>query len=451
LSIAADFERYAAQMRERNLRLLLTPVLLSVPLALALHWLIGRVYVDFIVDLSGDTAVGHGAGGLEIPITYIATVVATAACALYCANRAGPSRMMVVIQLVAVVIPLQALVAAQFELARPEFAVIVALAFVGSLGFAGLMPDLILPPASSRARQVMLLVGVLLSAYVYGALIVRGGLGRFSFDLTAVYSVREEFLEGYAPLIGYLVPWQGYVLNPALMLIGFQRRSLILVASGVALQVLLFGMTGFRAFLLIPVLLAGILLIGRRRNLAAGAIAAVIGVIGIALLLYAWLAEPLIPVLLVDRVIMVPAEVHYWYYDFFGVHGEPLLQLSQSLLGAFASAHYTTPIAEVIGWKYLGSAASANVGLFADAFANFGFAGCAVYALLFALVLKVVDAAGRNTDPRVAAALLGMPSFQLVNSSLLTTLLTHGLALAVVVLWVIPPAPGAFAGAKARA
>jgi hypothetical protein len=90
----------------------------------------------------------------------------------------------------------------------------------------------------------------------------------------------------------------------------------------------------------------------------------------------------------------------------------------------------------------MGTQSSANVGLFGDAFANFGFAGCFIFAMLFALLLKVVDAAARTTDPRIAVALVGMASFQLVNSGLLTTLLTHGLALAIVALWLFgtPPA-----------
>jgi len=247
--------------------------------------------------------------------------------------------------------------------------------------------------------------------------------------------VREQLLEDPAPFIGYLVPWQGYVLDPALMLIGFRRRSPLLIIGGLALQMLLFAMTGFRAFLLLPLLLLGLFLIARRRNLAALVLMGMMLVVGIALGVYAWLDAPIVPALLVDRVIMVPAEIHYWYYDFFWVHGQPPLQLSQSLLAALSYTHYKVPIAEVIGWQYMHTAASANVGLFADAFANFGFVGCGIYALLFALVLKAVDAASRDTDPRVAAALLGMPAFQLVNTGLMTTLSTHGLALAVIVLW----------------
>ena len=420
-------------------------VVLATLLGLALQWVTARVYAGLVVESFGGERMAGVTGAVAIAVSYLITAVASAACALYCLTRRGASRVIVVVHLVAVIIPLQALVAAQFELARPEFAVAVGLAYLGSLVVAGLVPEVQLPRPPARVRALLLIAAVFLTLYVLMSLLRGGGLARLSFDLSAVYEVREEFLERLGTLMGYLVPWQGYVLNPALMLVGVRRRSVLLVLLGLGLQVLLFGMTGYRAFLLIPALLLAFYLIGRRRQLTAIALAGMLAVIGVALVLYAWLDEPLIPLLLVDRVIVVPAEIHYWYYDFFGVHGQAPLQLSQSILAPLSTAHYGTPIAEVIGWTYMGSAASANVGLFGDAYANFGFAGCAIFALLLALLLKAVDAAGRAVDPRVGAALLAMPAFQLVNSGLLTTLLTHGLALAILVLWALGPASGASA------
>jgi hypothetical protein len=411
-------------------------VLVTTLLGVALQGVIARVYAGLIVETFGGARVAQ-TPGLEAPISYVLTAAASAACALYCERRSGPSRVIVAVHLIAVIIPLQALVAAQFEFAHLEFAAAVTLAFVAAVAVAGLMPELRVPRADELFRAGLLLAAVLVTMYVYAMLLAGGGLGRFSLDLTTVYDVREEFVEKGAPLLYYLVPWQGYVLNPALMLLSARRRSLLLAAAALVMQLLLFGMTGFRAFLFIPLLLLGFYLLGGRRHTAALALVTMMAVVGLALLLYAWLDEPLIPVLLVDRVVVIPAEIHYWYYDFFGVHGQATLQLSQSFLAPLGASHYGTPIAEVIGWKYLGLAASANVGLFGDAFANFGFSGCVIYAMLFALLLKVVDAAGRGADPRVAAALVAMPAFLLVNSGLLTTLLTHGLALTVIVLWVV--------------
>lgn len=425
----------------RGLRLPSGAVLLSVLLALGLQWIIASIYATLIVDLFGGARATQAGVGLEMTVAYVMTALATFAVALYCERRTSASRVIVVVHLLAVIIPLQALVVAQFEFARPEFADTVAAAFIGAVAFAGVMPDVRVQPAGPLARYALTILATLLTCYVYAALLSHGGLGRLSFDLATVYQVREEFVEDAAPFVGYLVPWQGYVLNPLLMLLGLRRRAPLVGGLGLGLQLLLFGMTGYRAFLLLPLLVLGVYLFGRRRQLLALALTAVLGVIAAALLLYAWLDQPIIPALLVDRVIVIPAEIHYWYYDFFGVRAQPTLQLSQSLLAPLSVAHYTTPIPEVIGWKYMGSAASANVGLFGDAFANFGFAGCFIFALLFALLLKAVDAAGRRADVRMAAALVAMPAFQLVNSGLLTTLLTHGLALTIIVLWTLPAPP----------
>jgi O-antigen polymerase len=428
----------------------LPAMLVATFLGLVLQWTIARVYSGLIVESFGGAREEGVTAGLAIPLSYLLTAIATFACAGYCEKRRGASRVIVVIHLVAVIIPLQALVATQFELARLAFAAGVTVAYLGTIVVAGLLPEIRVPPPSPRARALLLILALFLSMYVLGSLLRSGGVHRLNFDLTEVYKVREEYVERLGPLIGYLVPWQGYVLNPALMLIAVRRRSLLLGLIGLVLQAMLFGMTGYRAFLLNPALLLIFYLVGWRRQLTSLALGGMLAVVGIALALYAWLDAPVIPALLVDRVIVVPAEIHYWYYDFFGVHGQAPLRLSQSILAALTPSHYNVPIAEVIAWTYMDTAASANVGLFGDAYANFGFAGCAIYALLFAVLLKTLDAAGRACNPRIAAALLAMPAFALVNSGLLTTLLTHGLGLTVVVLWALTPsAPSRTAEAAA--
>lgn len=413
------------------------PVVMTTLLALAMQWVTAQIYVDLIAGLFGSERTTHS-GGLEVLIAYLSTAICSAATAYYCEKRAGPSKVLLVLHLIGVVIPLQALVVAQFEFARPEFATAVAAAYLATVLLAVGTPQLHVGHPGKTARLLVVMACILLTVYVYASLVAHGGIGRMSFDLTKVYEVRDEFLEGLAPFAGYFVPWQGLVLNPALMLAALKRRSLLLGLVALGLQAVLFGMTGFRAFLLMPGLLVGMYLIGGRRHLAALALLGMMLLIGAALGLYAWLDVPQIPGLLVDRVIIIPAEIHYWYYDFFGTDGHAFLLLSQSILTEVSAAHYTAPIAEVIAWKYMGVAAWANVGLFADAFANFGFAGCAVFTLLFAAVLKVLDAASTGTDGRIAAALVAVQAFQLVNAGLLTTLLTHGLALAILVLWAFP-------------
>src|SRR5262249_40029531 len=196
----------------------------SVLLALLLQWLIAALYADLI----GTGARAPHSAGAEVPISYLCTAATTIATAWYCGRRSGPSRVVLVLHLIAVIIPMQALVVAQFEFARPAFADAVALAILGTLLLAGATPELTMKQPGTLARVGVVLLCLLLSLYVYGALVAQGGIGRLNFDLSKVYEVRDEFLEGLAPLLGYLVPWQGLVNNPALMLAAMKRRSLLL-------------------------------------------------------------------------------------------------------------------------------------------------------------------------------------------------------------------------------
>lgn len=416
-------------------------VVASLVLGLVFEWVLAAVYQGLIVHTFGGVSEPHLTSTLQAVISYAVTAVACITCSIYCSRRSGPSRVIVVIHLVGVVVPLQALVAARYEYASPAFASVVAFAYVAALALAAVLPRLTLAPAGRAGRVVLSMVAVLMTLYLYGALLAGGGLDRISFSLASVYQVRAAFLRNAAPLTGYLVPWQGYVLNPSMMLLGVRRRSVILAGLGLVLQLALFGETGYRAFLFLPLLLVVFYVVALRRDLTATALSGAIAVVLFALGLYAALGAPLIPSLLVDRLLVIPAQIHYWYYNFFGVHHAPFLQLSQSIFASLSEAPFQSPIAEVIGWTYMNSNGSANVGVFGDAFANFGFLGCAAFAILLALVLVVLDAAAKGVNSRIATALIAMPAFELINSGLLTTLLTEGLAVAIVVLWAIGESP----------
>ena len=140
---------------------------------------------------------------------------------------------------------------------------------------------------------------------------------------------------------------------------------------------------------------------------------------------------------LVDRLVMIPGEIHYFYYDYFHREGHDLLYLTQSILSAFGEP-LRRPVPEMISANYLGvTEGSANVGLFADAYMNLGLLGCAIFAVLLAVVVRVAESLAVRSGPALAVVLLAAPSLTLVNVGLMTTLLTHGLLLGLLVLWLV--------------
>jgi hypothetical protein len=416
-----------------------TGALLTAGTGVALCAALGWVYSSLMVSVFGGQLVAGRASTLSTAGALATSALASAVTGAYCAARPGAGALVFALQLAFVVIPLQALTSVGAFGAQPAFSSGVGLAYVLAVAVAASIPRLRAQPP--RRAVVLIFAGVMVLAgvYLYGVLIAGGGLRRLNFSLLAAYDTRFEFLaEAQPPLVGYLVPWFAYVLNPTLGLVGLRRRAWSWVIVALALQALLFAMTGYRSFLFLPLLIAGCAWLGGRRHLPTLLMLAVGLVIAIALAYYAITDDPFIPALAIDRLVMVPAEVHFWYYDYFGTQGHNLLMLTQSVLSAFAFVA-SEPIAQTIGHLYVGSTASANVGLFGDAYANFGFIGCAVYGVLTAVLVSALDGLGRNLPRWFVAGLVGAVALQLVNSGLPTTMATHGFALLLVVLWLLQP------------
>jgi hypothetical protein len=93
----------------------------------------------------------------------------------------------------------------------------------------------------------------------------------------------------------------------------------------------------------------------------------------------------------------------------------------------------------LIGALYFHSASNdANANIWADAYANFGYAGIICFTLLLAILLWLYDSIAVNRDTRLAALAIGLPAFALANGGLLTSLLTNGVVLAMLLTYLMP-------------
>jgi hypothetical protein len=430
----------APEAADPPVRPLLVVAVATAAAALALHVTISTIYATLIVDVFGGELGRAGSGPLDDLIAYLVTVIAAALVGAYCRRRPGAGALMLAFQLTFVVIPLQALVTAGYVYASPLFGTTVGLSLVAAALTSLYLPALRVGLGRGVAVGAVIVL-VALTLYTFGSLVAAGGLGRLNFDLSKVYDFRADFLEQNAfPASGYLVPWSGYVLTPALLVLGMRLRSVLVVGAGLVLEVVLFGMTNFRAFLFVPVLLLGGAWLGRRLWLPVFLIGGAVSVAAIGMGVFAVTGDTLLPGIAIDRLLVIPAELHYWYYDYFHTQGHPLLLLTQSVLSHYGRAG-VEPIAETVGWAYMGSNASANVGLFGDAYANFGLAGCVVFGVLFGILVRLVESLAAGLSRSQASALVGAPALALVNSGFLTTLATHGLLLMLVVMWLLRAVP----------
>ncbi len=262
-------------------------------------------------------------------------------------------------------------------------------------------------------------------------------------SLFDVYTVRGAYKEVDASALArYAVTWIGNVIGPFLIALGLLRRTPALLATGVALQLLIYGTTGFKSVLFSTLLLAALFVAMAFQRRYFGAILSV-GAASLVILTTAFDAlfnTIVFSSLFVRRLIATPGILTGWYYDFFV--DRPKALLGHSVLEPWVDYPYDRLPPLLIGQNYFGNEATyANANVWADAFANFGVAGIVAYSVLLGLLLWSFDVAtGRRdaTNTTMAGLVLGVPTFTLTNSALTISLVTHGVLLALIIVYFMP-------------
>lgn len=259
-------------------------------------------------------------------------------------------------------------------------------------------------------------------------------------NLASVYDVRFAYVDTLAEngrLVAYAVEWSGLALGPLLLAFGIASRRIHLAIVGIAVMLLIYASTGYKSILFLAPVLAGLMIALRLRPRHFGLLVptALTLLITVALLLDSLLGSILPSSLAVRRLLDVPGQLTAYYYEFFTTH--PTYALSHGILHGLVPQPYPVSPPAMIAWvHHFGGSPNAN--LWADGMANFGLAGALAATLVAIVVLKVLDAVGRDRPLPVTGAVLGAASLSLANSGILTALVTHGLAFAGVLVLFMP-------------
>jgi len=315
-----------------------------------------------------------------------------------------------------------------------ELALVSAMAVLGAI--VRLRPPLIEVPHLSLSGFTWLLVALGVLTFLYIA--ATFGLHPPP-SLSEVYVTRAQFtaLQVGTAVGGYIVPWAANVINPLLMGIGMAQRRLWLVALGLLGQMLIYADTGYKAVLFSVVLVPLVYFALSRAARSFGTLA-VLGTAGILVATVGINSRPGDwPIALATRTFATPGHVGWYYYDYFSQHDQ--YQLSHSFLSWLVDSSYSVDAPLLIGSVYFHQGTDANTSLFADAFANFGYPGVIVFTVICGFALLIIDAVARGRDARVIGPTLAIAGLSLAATGFFTTMLTHGLALAGVIIALMPP------------
>lgn len=280
------------------------------------------------------------------------------------------------------------------------------------------------------------------TAIALAAAVVSYGFPTHLPSLTDVYDVRAEFKDqnlGVSQTAILLVTWQQKVISPLLIAYGVVRRSPVALASGIMAQLLLFGINGQKSVFFSGLMVIAVIIALSNRGRWLGpmvALGSCLLVLGTALVDLA-LGSPAFTSMFVRRLILTPGLLTGYYYEFFSA--SPQVHLSNSVLSGVFQNPYDVPAPYLIGQYFFGRPEmSANANFWADGYANFGFMGIIGFSIILGAIIWVFNSFALDRPMLIAGALAGMCAWSLTDTALFTSLRTHGILFAMIVLFLMP-------------
>lgn len=330
---------------------------------------------------------------------------------------------------------------------QAPFAVALAAGMLLTLAVRSLGPSVPSRPALIDTQARPLLTAGCIAAIAIAVFVVsQVGLPQSLPDLESVYETRATYAEFATPLVTYAIGWASNALLPILIAAGIRWRSPIAVGVGLTGIIGIYALTGFKEVLLSVVLTIALVFTLQRWPNRIGLLCTWGLVATICIAVAAGLVlDSNTPVsVLVRRLVIVPGQVAGYYLDHFQVN-DPYL-LSHSILRGITDAPYEVVPPRLIATLYFGDhGGNANGNLWADGFANFRYFGVLAVSILLGALLVGLDHLARHRDFAVAGAVLTTAVLSIANSALLTSLLTHGIVIAALLVALLPrlvPDPG---------
>lgn len=286
-----------------------------------------------------------------------------------------------------------------------------------------------------HSKRILVILITSISLFVYFSMIRANGLPSLrALNFFNVYEMRWNVR--YPFLMGYLVHWQAKVINPFLITLSYLNKKPKLLTLAISLQLLLYLITTHKSFILIPVAIIIIVKVLDRYDFFK--VITYLSGFGVAgsLVIYKLTDIIVIPFIVIYRLLFLPAQIKYYYYDFFS--SNTFTYFSEGVIGKILGLRfpYEESTNNMISSIYFGMPQSAaNTGYLADAYANGGFIGMFIMTLLLTLVFVMIDSLTIHIRKNVVVGLSIFSVLALNDLGLLTTLLTGGMLFLLLVLY----------------
>lgn len=275
----------------------------------------------------------------------------------------------------------------------------------------------------------------LITIIVYLDMIVENGIPQLrALNIFSVYDYRGEFqINKY---VGYLYRWQVVVINPFMIINGLQKKNKSLVGIFTILQFAAYLYTTQKTILFIIPLIYGVYFLAKFKRFNV----LVYSIFSVSITLSAILASInynlyKIFSLFGRRVLLLPANLKFLYYDFFTNHEN--IGLAGTLWGKFLDVEspYELGVGNLISKYYFNlPETNSNTGFLAEGYYMFGYLGILLAVVLFAFLLKCLDFCENRNGFAFTIGISIYSLFMLNDTSLIDSILFGNITILLVIL-----------------
>lgn len=285
--------------------------------------------------------------------------------------------------------------------------------------------------------MIFLIPAILIITILYG-----GFHGVKAFDLQYLYQIRQN--ASYPLVLAYILCWVTSAIIPFYIALCLVGRKYVITVALVILEIVFYMILGQKSIYLSLLVLLLVFVFSKTNHLIKVMYGGFTTLSIIATVLYfiekigeSTYFSTIISSFVGGRFLFIPAANKFLYYEFFSQY--PKSYFSDGLIGKTMglSYQYNGTIGQTIFAYMLGGNlydSNSNTGYLGDSYAQFGFLGLIVMSILLAYIIRFIDNASRGLGFSFIVSVISIFIVILNDGALLTTLLTNGLFITIILL-----------------
>lgn len=254
----------------------------------------------------------------------------------------------------------------------------------------------------------------------------------FNILSETLYQGREDLTQkmGSVGILRYFFSNFQNVFLPFLLAFGLINKNKIIILLSILFFIYVFLNTTFKSVLLTPILIIGIFIINQfsKTPLPILMIKNAYKIVLALCIFDYFLLFPFLNAVLVRRIFFLPVLISEKYHIYFEENGFTYFSDLPFLELLFVNP-FSQSIPATIGTYFIYNEGYMNAGFLADSFTKMGFFSVVLYLISLKLLVSFSDSNKNFKDEFIIFSIIIAPLIALANSSLTTTLFSHGLLL----------------------